>query len=431
MDTHASRRATRRPEKLTRAQAVDLLVQCAALAAPVARAPWEAVGLVAAQDVFAPSGVPECPVSLRDGYAVCAGDTAQATPDQPLRIAALGRLTADARDPAPLTPGRTVRILTGAPLPPGADAVIPFEQLAVRPQEDQDFIFLDAPAQAGTFILPQGGDLPAGCLLARAGERISAQAAAVLTRARVEALDILPRSGFAMFGLGSELAAPATHGDPTRIPADNIVLVTNLLRGWGLDAVRCDVLPDDRTAIAQVLEQTAQGDARPALIVTTGGTGRSERDHARQAAMDADFHPLFQGLDVRPGKNVFAALRSDPGKPDVLLLGLPGPPAAVFACLHGLALPLARHLRGLLPDAGLQAMLAHGLRTRQGSEWLLPCALELKHAQLSATPLHGEEWPSLRALARARAVAVLPPDSDLASGGLVELLCATDDLIGL
>ncbi|WP_022661513.1 molybdopterin molybdotransferase MoeA [Paucidesulfovibrio longus] len=427
---HASTTPDRK-ERPTRAQAVALLLRSAPRPAPLRLPPWQAVGRVAAADLRAEIGVPECAVSLRDGYALRAEDTGAASAETPLRLATQGRLTADARQPQALARGKAVRILTGAPLPPGADAVIPFENLAEPPGPQDQAILLSEPAQQHAFILPQGGDLPAGSLLARSGTRITSQAGAVLTRARVEELPVHPRPAFAMFGLGSELAAPAPHGDPDRIPADNVVLVANLLRSWGLEAAHCSVLPDDLAAVTAALRETVEFNPRPALIVTTGGTGRSERDYARKAAEQAGFKTLFAGLDVRPGKNAFAALRRDAGKANVLLLGLPGPPAAVFACLHGLALPLARQLCGLPPDAGLRAALRTGLRTRRGSEWLLPCSLNLADGQLAAVPLHGDEWPSLRALAEAHAVAVLPPDSELRPGQCLELLCGDLGLIGL
>lgn len=424
---------------------MELLLRHAALPGIVTLAPWEAVGLVSFTDAAAPAGVPECAVSLRDGYAVSSADTATATPDNPLRLETDGRLTADSRHPAPLIPGHAVRILTGAPMPPGADAVIPLELLAEPSDPNAPTILLDQAVAANNFVLPQGGDLPAGSILARKGHRISPQAAAVLTRARVELLRVQPRPVAAMFGLGSELAAPRPAGDLERIPADNTVLVSHLLRSWGADIKHSGVLPDKREIIAQALTTAVTTGPRPALIVTTGGTGRSERDYAQRAAADAGFSLLFQGMDIRPGKNVFAALRSDPGQPNVLLLGLPGPPAAVFACLHALALPLVRYCCGLdaalfthetLTDAApphktLQAILREGLRTRRGSDWLLPCTLAFEGGRLWATPLHGEAWTSLRALATAQAVVVLPPESDLLAGSCVELLCDTTLLIGL
>jgi molybdopterin molybdotransferase len=427
---HASSKPGRK-ERPSRAQAVALLLRSAPPPAPLGLPPWLAVGCVAGADIRAESGVPECAVSLRDGYALRAEDSIAASAETPLRLPVQGRLTADARQPDPLAPGTAVRILTGAPLPPGADAVIPFEALAAPPGPQDQAILLSEAAEKHAFILPQGGDLPAGSDLARAGKRLTPQACAVLTRARVEELPAHPRPSFAMFGLGSELAAPAPHGDPERIPADNVVLVTNLLRAWGMDPAHCGVLPDDLAAVTTALRETVETAPRPALIVTTGGTGRSERDYARKAAEQAGFETLFTGVDVRPGKNAFAALRRDAGKPNVLLLGLPGPPAAVFACLHGLGLPLARHLCGLAPHAELRAALRTGLRTRRGSEWLLPCSLSLADGLLTVVALHGDEWPSLRALAEAHAVAVLPPDSELLPGERLELLCGDLGVIGL
>jgi len=416
--------AQHRGTPLSRSQAVELLQRLAKATARQELPPHQAVGKVLARDAAGNAPVPEQAASLRDGYAVSVKDIQQARPENPVRLTVQGRLTADARHAEPLRPGHAVRVLTGAPLPPGADAVLPLEDLAQTADANAEAIVVSGPTEPGRFILPRGGDLPEASLLVRAGEQLSPSGAAMLTRARTPLVSVHACPRAVMFGLGSELAGPdlPDRADPDHIPADNTVLVPHLLQAWGADVMHAGILHDDLEATTRALQQAAENTTRPQLIVTTGGTGRSERDHARNAARNAGFEILFHGLDVRPGKNVFAAKRQDPQQPDIFLLGLPGPPPAVFAVLHALGLPLLRALSGRSPHPTQYAALSRNLRTRSGKEWLLACTLEQQGPLRTVQPLYGPQEPPLRALARAHAVAVLPPGKDLAAGDAVELL---------
>ncbi|MEF2145971.1 MAG: molybdopterin molybdotransferase MoeA [Desulfovibrionaceae bacterium] len=400
--------------RLSRAQAVNLLLEHCAPTLACRMQPMDAVGLVAAEKAQAACPIPGHPTSLRDGFALRSADTATASANAPVCLPVTLTLTAESRLPAPLLPGQAVRLLTGGPVPPDADAVLGFEDV----REEGETISLHAPVLAGQHIRPEGGDLPLGDIIAFPGRAITPQAAALLTRSKVVELAVHPRPSVCMFGLGNELGQPGTAIKPGCIPADNVVLVRGLLERWGARVLESRTLPDDLEAIGRALLNAPL----PDVVITTGGTGRSRRDFAHEAALLAGYDLLFNGLDMRPGKQVFAALKQDGGR-TVALIGLPGPPNAVYACLHAVVLPLVRRLRGLTPASASCALLKQAIRTRPGSEWIVPCTLDLHEGRLTAQPLIGE-GPTLRALALADAAIALPPDRDLTPELPVELLAS-------
>jgi len=220
--------------------------------------------------------------------------------------------------------------------------------------------------------------------------------------------------------LGSELSDPTLahahdSGSPTaRFPADNLVMASGLLARCGLERIETGVLPDNEERLVALLSSPDL----PEIVITTGGTGRSERDFARVGARRAGFVTLFDSLDIRPGRNMFAAHRDN-----TLLFGLPGPPAAVFACFHAVILPAVRRLRGLAePVQPLTARLDTAISTRPGGEWLALCSLKRVGACMTATPLTGPDSPPMLAMALAHGAVVLAGNAAMLPGDEVEVL---------
>ncbi|MGE4422510.1 MAG: molybdopterin molybdotransferase MoeA [Pseudodesulfovibrio sp.] len=400
---------------ISRKDAVEKLLRRARPAKAVPVAPMDGVGLIAGLDVAALCDVPEHACSVRDGYAVQSRDVAGAKPMAPVRLDVNGCLRAESTDPDSIEPGTAVRVLTGGPVPPGADAVLAEEDV----QEADGRILVGEPVRAGWFVRAAGGEISAGTVITPAGGAITPQAAAVMTRTRVGSILVHPRPRVRLMALGSELAKPG--GDPAeqdrpgtaRFPADNLVLLRGLFEAAGAIVERTGVIPDDRDRLVSVLS----GPDLPELLVTTGGTGNSERDFAYEAALEAGFEPLFKRIDIRPGRNMFAAARGD-----TLLFGLPGPPAAGHACFHAVILPVVRKLRGLPEPEPRTARFTQAINARPGSEWLVQCRLEIQGSTLTATPLAGKTVPPMHGLAQAHGLAILQSGQTITPGDETEIL---------
>ena len=399
--------------RITRRQALETLLAAVQPLGPEFLPSRRAVGRVVARDAATGADVPAVPCSLRDGYAVRSQDIARATPESPVRLVITRTVRADSPHGGLIEPGDTARVLTGGPLPEEADAILAEEDVT----EDGETILVSEPTRPGWYVRPIGGEAGRGSVVAEAGTRLTPQAAGVLMRALSAPVAVHPVPRARVLALGSELADPedAHPSALGRFPADNLVLVGGVLRQCGVTVTAQNVLPDFLNTVTAALSADL-----PELVVTSGGTGRSERDFAHQAAEEAGFTLLFNGLDFRPGRNVFAAARGR-----TLLLGLPGPPAAVFACLHALALPLVRRLSGLADRAEpTTARLTQGFDVRKGCEWIVPCTLGRKGATLTATPLIDRDIPPLLAVARAQGAAFIPGGRTLHAGDEVEIATA-------
>ncbi|WP_319582912.1 molybdopterin molybdotransferase MoeA [uncultured Pseudodesulfovibrio sp.] len=400
---------------ISRKDAVQKLLRRTCATEKRSVAPMEGVGLTAALDVAALSDVPEHACSVRDGYAVRSQDVAQAKPMAPVRLAVKGCLRAESADPDSLAPGTAVRVLTGGPVPPGADAVYAEEDV----REEEGHIQTTDPVRSGWFVRAQGGEIAAGTVIVPAGETITPQAAAVMTRTRVDSILVHPRPRVRLMALGSELAKPGLDQTEriapgtVRFPADNLVLQRGLFEAAGAIVEQTGVIPDDRDRLVSVLS----GADLPEILVTTGGTGNSERDFAYEAALEAGFEPVFKRIDIRPGRNMFAAARNN-----TLLFGLPGPPAAGHACFYAVILPVVRKLRGLPASATRTAKFTQSINARPGSEWLVQCRLEIQGSTLTATPLAGKTVPPMHGLAQAHGLAILQSGQTLIPGDETEIL---------
>ncbi|WP_207262883.1 molybdopterin molybdotransferase MoeA [Desulfovibrio sp. Huiquan2017] len=404
------------PALISRQDAVRKLLGLARPATTQTVPPMNGIGLIAARDATAQCDVPEHACSVRDGYAVRSLDAAPAKPLDPVRLAVNGCLRAESTNPMPIRPHTTVRVLTGGPVPPGADAVYAEEDVEAA----DGHILVRAPVRAGWFVRAAGGEIAKDTVVVPAGQPISPQAAAVMTRTRVNSIQVHPRPRARLMALGSELAKPGhspdgpAHPGTAQFPADNLVLLRGLFEAAGAYVEGTAVMPDDRDRLVAALSDADL----PEILVTTGGTGNSERDFALEAALESGFTPIFHRIDIRPGRNMFAAARGR-----TLLFGLPGPPAAGHACFHAVILPVVRRLRGLPgPDTPRTARFTQAINARPGSEWLVQCRLEIQGCALTATPLAGKAVPPMFGLAHAHGLAVLQSGQTVTPGDETEIL---------
>ncbi|WP_229590867.1 molybdopterin molybdotransferase MoeA [Pseudodesulfovibrio sediminis] len=392
----------------TRTQAIQEILKHLTPLTGTATPPEEAEGRVAAENVTAACNVPEHACSVRDGYALKVSDIEKARSMKPVRLKVNQCIRAESRDPEPIQAGEAARVLTGGPVPPGADAVLAEEDI----EQDGDTILVTTPVRSGWFVRAAGGEIAHGTTITPKGTVISPQAAAVMTRTRLTTIMTHPRPAVSILALGSELAVPGTT-DPDRFPADNLVLSRGLLEHSGAAVIRTDVLPDKESTLIETLS----ADDLPDVVITSGGTGRSERDFARMGAGESGFTILVDRVNMRPGRNMFVAQRDQ-----TLLFGLPGPPAAVFTCFHAIILPVIRHLRGLPAAPPVMARFTKPLNAKPGSEWLVQCELALAGSQLTATPLAGKDVPPMLGMAKALGMALLHGGDTIDAGDEVEIL---------
>ncbi|WP_307866378.1 molybdopterin molybdotransferase MoeA [Leucobacter chromiisoli] len=346
------------------------------------RAP-EALGATVSRDVRARYDLPLWDNSAMDGYAVRAADVAGASTETPRVLRVVGEVAAGSAEDPRIEPGAAVRIMTGAPLPGDADAVVPVERTRVDGARDpsgaaagrsggdphpwaESSVAVLAAAPRGANVRRRGEDVPAGTVLALPGQELTAARIAALAAAGVQRVSVHRPPRVAVLTTGSELRTgdgPLVRG---QIPESNSLLIAGLLRESGVAAVETVRCPDDVAALRERLDDLAR---RCDAVVTTGGIGPGRHDIVRVAL--ADEPGVRQvAVAVRPGRPQGAGRLSG----GALLLALPGNPVSAAVGFELFVRPaiLAMQGRERLQRTRVRAIAAAAWRGAPGRLQVLP-----------------------------------------------------------
>ena len=302
----------------------------------------QADGRVLAADCIAPLQVPPLDNSAMDGYAVRSAEVAQAGTALPVsqRIPAGQVGTA-------LQVGTVARIFTGAPLPPGADAIVMQEDCTVL---DDGRVRFDAVPQPGQFVRRAGQDIALGSTALQAGLRLTPAALGLAASLGLAQLPVARRPRVALFSTGDELALPGSIAPqdlpPGHIFNSNRYVLASLLQRWGCEVVDGGILPDDRAATHAALARAAQDCD---LLVTSAGVSVGEEDHVRPVVEQLGALSLWK-IAMKPGKPfAFGHLRrsgGDPAAGRAHFIGLPGNPVSSLITALVLLRPFVLALQG-------------------------------------------------------------------------------------
>ena len=392
----------------------------AALVLPTERvALADAAGRTTAEAVRAVHALPAFASSAMDGFAVRAADLAAATAGSPVALPVVAESRAGAPADRPLQPGHAIRIATGAVIPAGADAIVPYED---TDELDGAVRFAVAPA-AGAFVRAAGTDLAAGAEVVAAGVRIEPHHLAPLSGAGFTHLAVRRRPRVSVLHTGDEVvrgAGPHAELAPGAVHDVNGVVLPALVRAWGGEVAETVAVPDDRGATIDALRD-ATGD----VVVVCGGMSMGPHDHVRPALSALGARQDVFRVALQPGKPTWlGALPGGAARPvDVPVLGLPGNPASVFvtatllvraALDAALGRPPAEPLRGRLtaPAPGLPGRTA----ARRA------CVSVYAEGTLAVSILDGQASHLLGSLGQANALAIVPPDEEQPAGAVVDVI---------
>jgi molybdopterin molybdotransferase len=380
----------------------------------------DGAGLVLAADVTAHEALPRFDNSAMDGYAVRSGDVSGAGPASPVSLRVLADLPAGS-DAEPLVgPGTAARIMTGAPVPPGADTIVPVEATDAGVVQ----VEVRAPAPAGQHVRRVGEDVHAGDVVLRAGRELTPyRLAAVAAVGRAEVV-VHRRPVVVVLATGSELVTPGVAPRRGQIPDSNSYLLTAAAAAAGARVHRLGVVPDDPEMLAEVL-----GAQYPAadLVVTSGGVSVGAYDVVKEV------------LAPLPGME-FVTVAMQPGKPQgagtlpdgVPVITLPGNPVSAFVSFEAFVRPAILRLRGLAGDdllrPRLTARAGQGWASPAGREQHIPVTLTTQDGEVVARPAaaRGSGSHLVASLAAADGLAIVPADvEDVAEGDAVIVLRIT------
>ena len=333
-----------KPPMLTAQQALDHLLSHAQTVGETEKVAMQAaLGRVLSEDVSSLVDVPPLDNTSMDGYAVRTADTQ--TAGSILKIAQ--RIPAGSMG-VQLEPGTVARVFTGAPVPPGADAVVMQEDCSIEGQADQ--VTVNIAPTAGQWIRRRGEDLTAGKTCLTAGTFLRPQELGVAASAGLTHLNVKRRVRVAAFFTGDELALPGEPLKPGGIYNSNRDTLLACLKSLGCDATDLGIVPDRLDATRDALRKASKDHD---LIITSGGVSVGEEDHIKPAVTAEGRLDLWQ-IAIKPGKPLaFGAVRKsdEPKDGEAWFIGLPGNPVSSFVTFLLFVRPFILKLQGR--EAGL------------------------------------------------------------------------------
>jgi molybdopterin molybdotransferase len=378
-----------------------LLGRLSPLAAETLALSSSLAGRVVAEDVHAAHDLPPFDNSAMDGYAVRAADAGDELPVAGQSFAG--------DDPVGLKPHTAMTIATGAPLPAGADSVVPIELARVS----GDRVSFDGPVEPGDHVRPRGTDVPAGAVVIAAGSTLRPLALAAIATSGVAEVRCHRAPRVSVIVTGDELVQPGRpllHG---QIHESNSILIAARCEQVGAVVVSVEGVRDDAEATREALERALES---ADVVVTSGGVSVGTRDHVKPALAALGVEQLFWRLAVQPGRPTFCGLRGER-----VVFGLPGNPLSVMVGLELLLLPALRRLAGAFDPGPTTFRLPLTAALRRDPQKLR--VRPVRFAADGAEPLGADLSHQLGRAAVADALALVPlGDGELAAGTSVELI---------
>ena len=386
----------------------------------------EGAGQILAEPVLADRNFPPFPRAMRDGYAVRAADLAQASAALPATLDVIGEIKAGAgKDAIPvLQPGQSAAIMTGAPAPPGADAVVMVEHTS----RHADRVQVTKAVAAGDNIVAVGLEAKRGERLLAPGLRLDYAAIAVAASAGRSRLLVYRKPQVAVLATGDEIVdldvPPAAH----QIRNSNSYSLAAQVQAAGGEPVLLPIAPDEPVRLCELIGDGLESD----LLLLSGGVSMGKYDLVEQVLAEFQAQFFFTAVQIQPGKPaVFGRVPCGAGAParekptHTYFFGLPGNPVSTMVTFELFARPVIEALSGLTPRKlnFLNARLKSEIKTRTGLKRFLPGVLS---GEFERTEVELARWQGsgdVAAMAKANCYIVIPPDREqIATGEWVPVL---------
>ena len=406
------------------------------------------LGRALAEGIVADRDFPPFDRAVRDGYAVRAADLAEV----PARLELVGEVKAGSwPEPSRCTVqrGQTVGIMTGAPLPTGADAVVMVEHTASAAQEFHPdpaqnatsgwgalggkFVDIQRRVGVGENFVPRGSEARAGQLLLDPGTRLDHAGVAIAASAGKNRVQVFRKPRVAVLSTGDEVVAIDATPGPAQIRNSNSYALAAQVQDAGGEAVRLGIAPDEAGQLRVLIEEGLQCD----LLLLTGGVSMGKYDLVEQVLGELKAEFYFTGAEIQPGRPVvfglcgletpvcadggFAAnTRTGVSAPHKkYFFGLPGNPVSTMVTFELFARPMIEALAGQTPQRLIfvRARLKSEIRTKTGLKRFLPAVLsgEFENAEVELARWQGSG--DIAALARANCYVVIPPERERIEAG--------------
>ncbi len=376
---------------------------------PVATPVLEALGHVLAEDISSPLDLPPMANSGMDGYAVRKDDIIDASPGHPRQLKVIGLVAAGQLPSRTVTPGAAVRIMTGAPVPDGADTVVPFEETdevqrrkAGLPLEEVG-VLADLPL--GSNVRPSGEDVAKGQLVLEQGALLRPAEVGVLASLGMDKVNVIRSPVVSILATGDELTPMGAPLEGGKIYDSNSFTVAASVMACGGIPKLLGIAKDDLSDLHRKLEAAAGSD----LVITSAGVSKGDYDIVKDVLTQrGDIN--FWSVRMRPAKPLaFGHLQSDDGKA-VPLLGLPGNPVSAMVAFEMFARPAIRAMLGRkgLPRPVVEGVLTGPIHNADGRRVYARVEVRRLNGTYYAIPTGPQGSNILTSMSRANGLAICP-----------------------
>jgi len=365
----------------------------------------DVIGRVLAKDVKAKRDQPPFQSSAMDGYAARHQDLSD-------RLTLVGVSAAGHAYRGAVKKGQAVRILTGAPLPAGADTIVIQENVAV----DGKWVTAREIPALGRNIRPQGLDFKTNDLLISSGTRVSARDIGLMAAANAAVVSVRQRPRVVLFTTGDELVLPGDRPRADQIFSSNSQALAAVLSAWGAEVINLGIVRDDMKATMAAIKKAAKAD----ILVTTGGASVGDHDYVQEALKRSDIKIDFWKIALRPGKPLMFGTK---GK--LCVLGLPGNPVSALVCARIFLKPLIGKMLGLdARDVPVIARVETALPANDERQDYLRATLRYEEDGARVVHMFSRQDSSMqRNLRNADCLIIRPPRApEVAKGALVPVL---------
>ena len=373
----------------------------------------DAHGCVLVEDVVAPWPLPQFDNSAMDGYAVRAEDVWDASEDEPVELPVVADIAAGETQVDAIGPGLAARIMTGAPVPVGADAVVPVEYTDGGTAR----VRITLAAQAGRHLRRIGEDVQAGDTVLTAGTFLGAAQVGLLAAVGKDRVKVRPRPRVVVISTGRELVEPGLPLALGQITDSNSYTLTASAREAGAVAFRVAPVPDDETKLLSLIEDQL---VRADVIVTSGGISAGAYDVVK-AVLSELGTVTFDRVAMQPGMPQGFGTIGDEATP---IFTLPGNPVSAFVSFEVFVRPAIRKMLGVsrLHRPSVKAILQSTLRSPEGKRQFARARWQqAPDGSYLVTPLAGQASHMLADLAYANALVVVPEQvTEVAAGQVVD-----------
>lgn len=390
---------------------------------PLEQGLMDCLGLALAEDVHAGVSLPGFDNSAMDGYAVRAEDVVDAAVDRPVELPVVGEIGAGQGGLLALAPGAAAKIMTGAPVPAGADAVVPYEWT----DRGTARVRINQPPRLRQHIRPEGEDVRAGDLVVPAGTVLGPRHLGLLASVGRAAVRARPRPRVVVLSTGSELRDPGQPLGHDSIYDGNSFLLAAAARRAGAVAYRVGIVPDSPRAFLDALhDQLVRAD----VVVTSGGVSQGDYDVVKEALRPRGV--WFGGVAMQPGKpQGFGLVGEDPYDEDSLpgrrvpIFTLPGNPVSSYVSFQVFVVPALRRMMGITPEVRplVPARLTEAVGSPAGRRQFLRGDYAVGPDGPTVTPVGGPGSHLIGGLAQSNCLVVVAEDMvSLDAGADVEVL---------